>query len=376
MQQDIQGTGWREAARDEHGASTVEVIGIAAALAALLVALVLVLSTQGQQVGETMTGRIRAALNLSADATPGSASPGIAAAERADPAAAVQTPAAAPAQAQSSSWIDGLQLGLDFIGLIPVLGEPADLLNGLIYAGRGDTVNAGLSLIALWPAGGQAATAAKFGLRYGDEAVAAVRNTDNAADLARRTPCVGAVPAPTFRTLAAARPFGAGAALPVASAPLAAYNTLIAEARGSSGALAIVQSSPCLDAIYTWLRSRSPSNDIRRAVNEGPGPKVDPVYGYPVDRFEADHIVPLADIVNIPGFDKLTRQQQLEVANLRENFIGLGKSTNASKQDKSWSEWPGHSELGPVSPEVRARMLQLERDARAALERAVAARQP
>jgi hypothetical protein len=53
-------------------------------------------------------------------------------------------------------------LGLDLIGLIPVVGEPADAVNAGIYAYRGDYVNAGLSGAAMIPLIGQAATGGKL----------------------------------------------------------------------------------------------------------------------------------------------------------------------------------------------------------------------
>ena len=87
-----------------------------------------------------------------------------------------------------------------------------------------------------------------------------------------------------------------------------------------------------------------------------------------MDRFEADHIVSLKKMTEFPDFHKLTREEKLEVANLRENFIGLGKRTNASKQDKNWTEWPGHKELGPVPDDVRSAMQQAENTARQALQ--------
>jgi hypothetical protein len=77
-------------------------------------------------------------------------------------------------------------------------------------------------------------------------------------------------------------------------------------------------------------------------------------------------------IVEMPGFTRLTEAQQLEVLNeVRENLMGLGKATNASKAAKTWAEWAGHSQLGPVPPEVRQAMLELESVAKAALEAAI-----
>ena len=46
------------------------------------------------------------------------------------------------------------------VGLIPGLGEIADGINAAIYFARGDKVNGMLSIAAMAPIGGQAATAA------------------------------------------------------------------------------------------------------------------------------------------------------------------------------------------------------------------------
>lgn len=59
--------------------------------------------------------------------------------------------------------VDGLQLSLDIVGLIPVAGEIADGVNAGVYALRGDYVNAGLSVAAAIPIAGWAASGAKIG---------------------------------------------------------------------------------------------------------------------------------------------------------------------------------------------------------------------
>lgn len=100
---------------------------------------------------------------------------------------------------------------------------------------------------------------------------------------------------------------------------------------------------------YKNLRKKTPSNEIRKMVNPD-GPKVDPVYGYEVDKFEADHIVSMKETTDMDGFGRLTKEKQIEVLNLKDNFVGLGKSTNASKGAHSWADWKGHSGwyIGPV----------------------------
>lgn len=79
----------------------------------------------------------------------------------------------------------------------------------------------------------------------------------------------------------------------------------------------------------------------------------------------------MKEIVNIPGFSQLSKSQQIEILNLKDNFIGLGKSSNASKGAKNWDEWVGHSKLGKVPSDVRNNMLELESSARVALQKAI-----
>lgn len=62
--------------------------------------------------------------------------------------------------------LDGIQLGLDVVGLIPVFGEIADLANAGVSAARGDYVGAGLSLLSAIPFVGYLGTAGKA-TRYG-----------------------------------------------------------------------------------------------------------------------------------------------------------------------------------------------------------------
>ena len=54
---------------------------------------------------------------------------------------------------------------LDAVGFVPVLGEPADLVNGLIYASEKDYINAGLSMAAVIPVIGEAGKMTKYGAK-------------------------------------------------------------------------------------------------------------------------------------------------------------------------------------------------------------------
>jgi len=68
--------------------------------------------------------------------------------------------------------LDAFQSGLDTAGLFPGAGEPADGMNGVIYALRGRYAEAGLSFGAMLPVVGWAAVGTKFAVKHGDEAVA------------------------------------------------------------------------------------------------------------------------------------------------------------------------------------------------------------
>ncbi|MCY1286392.1 hypothetical protein D9M70_353610 [compost metagenome] len=91
--------------------------------------------------------------------------------------------------------LDGLQLGLDVVGLIPVVGEIADLANAGISLARGDYAGAALSLLSAIPFAGYLGTAGKVGRRGAKAAgeasakatkEAAERTTKEAADKAAK----------------------------------------------------------------------------------------------------------------------------------------------------------------------------------------------
>ncbi len=60
---------------------------------------------------------------------------------------------------------DVIHISLDVFGLIPVVGEIADLANGVLYTIEGDGVNASLSFAAALPVVGTGSTIAKYGLK-------------------------------------------------------------------------------------------------------------------------------------------------------------------------------------------------------------------
>jgi len=99
--------------------------------------------------------------------------------------------------------LDGTQLVLDGLGLVPGFGEIADGVNALISLGRGNYGDAALSAAAMIPFLGWGGTAAKWG-KHGADAVNAIdaandaRRTASRADdaiaAARRIPCLSSAP--------------------------------------------------------------------------------------------------------------------------------------------------------------------------------------
>lgn len=69
---------------------------------------------------------------------------------------------------------------LDVGGLLPVVGEPADFINGLWYTAEGDALNAGLSYGAMIPGLGLGATGTKWGGK------AAAKGGDDVAETVTR----------------------------------------------------------------------------------------------------------------------------------------------------------------------------------------------
>ncbi|WP_179059269.1 hypothetical protein [Pseudomonas taiwanensis] len=73
--------------------------------------------------------------------------------------------------------LDGLQTGLDVVGLIPGVGEFADLANAGVSLARGDYAGAALSLASAIPFAGWLGTAGKVGRRGAKAAAEGTANT-------------------------------------------------------------------------------------------------------------------------------------------------------------------------------------------------------
>lgn len=148
----------------------------------------------------------------------------------------------------------------------------------------------------------------------------------------------------------------------------AEFGSEVGEAAAKHGDDAASTSKGISKAEYKSLRKKTPSQEIRNHVNNIDGEKFDPIYGYPVETLEADHIVSMKEITEMDGFSSLSDVDKVEVLNLEDNFMGLGKPTNSSKGAKTWSEWQGHSTLGDIPAEIREKMIALEREARTKLQ--------
>jgi len=95
------------------------------------------------------------------------------------------------------------------------------------------------------------------------------------------------------------------------------------------------------DADYVRLRGKTPTRAIKESVNRVQE-KVCWICGEDAEILEADHIVPMYEIARIDGFQDLKERDQIEILNTRENFVGICKPCNASKQHLPWGVWRGH----------------------------------
>ncbi|MFC8054647.1 hypothetical protein [Bacillus cereus] len=80
-------------------------------------------------------------------------------------------------------------------------------------------------------------------------------------------------------------------------------------------------------------------------------------------------------IASMDYFGHFTGKQQLQVLNNPENFTGLSKFANTSKQSKSYEEWT-HYKKGTldeieVSPDFRSKMITREKQLERILQKQI-----
>jgi RHS repeat-associated protein len=90
-------------------------------------------------------------------------------------------------------WSEIVHTALDVAGMVPVIGEAADLANAAVYAAEGNWGEAALCAAAAIPVAGNAITAAKMGRNAKkaiDAAASIGEKTDDAVDVAKAAPPV------------------------------------------------------------------------------------------------------------------------------------------------------------------------------------------
>lgn len=73
-----------------------------------------------------------------------------------------------PADSEPYTWVDGVQDGIGALGFIPGVGAIPDGVNGVIYLFRGKWGDAGFSLVAMIPLGGDLVAAGRYGKKLND----------------------------------------------------------------------------------------------------------------------------------------------------------------------------------------------------------------
>ncbi|MCK6258661.1 WXG100 family type VII secretion target [Fictibacillus sp. KIGAM418] len=122
------------------------------------------------------------------------------------------------------------------------------------------------------------------------------------------------------------------------------------------------------DSTYSKLRRASPSSKVQKEINKN----IDEIIGTEdfalpgkiIDKkLHADHIVSLDKISRMEGIEKLSLEQQKEIANFIDNFVGLSEAANTSKGSKSFEEWVLYKKENIlVNPEFREKMMVKEKE--------------
>lgn len=128
------------------------------------------------------------------------------------------------------------------------------------------------------------------------------------------------------------------------------------------------------------IKKKTPTAKIRKQVNKGHNKKIEtedqtlPGKTF-IGSLEADHIVSMDRIASMDGFGNLTEKQELEVLNKPENFTGLSKSVNTSKQSKLYKAWTHYKKGTPdeieVSPDFRSKMITREKQLERILQKQI-----
>jgi hypothetical protein len=91
--------------------------------------------------------------------------------------------------------------------------------------------------------------------------------------------------------------------------------------------------------LYEQLRGRSPDGAARRLVNERAG-GIDELNERPLpdNRASIDHVPPLNEVIDMPGFRDLPEWQQLEILNDPEFLVRAERGPNSGRGDRSFRQ--------------------------------------
>jgi hypothetical protein len=128
---------------------------------------------------------------------------------------------------------------------------------------------------------------------------------------------------------------------------------------------------------YTRLRAASPGPDATKLALEnlddlpkelrGPnGQPIDVTTGKEIkpEDISPDHIYALKRIAREPGFNRLTPEQQLEIAELTKNYMPMTEEANSSKGGRTMEEWFKTPEGSKVPPDLRKVLIETQERAR------------
>jgi len=87
----------------------------------------------------------------------------------------------------------------------------------------------------------------------------------------------------------------------------------------------------------------------------------------PFFLLHADHIVPMKQITEMDGFNKLSFGNQLEVLNHKPNFSPLSETANTSRGAKTYEQWTRYKK-GNVDVDPAFRRSMMERAAKLEVE--------
>lgn len=129
--------------------------------------------------------------------------------------------------------------------------------------------------------------------------------------------------------------------------------------------------------LYTRLRAASPGpdatklalenlNDLPKELRGPNGHPIDVTTGKEMNPADVspDHMHALKRIAQEPGMDSLTPKQQLEIAELKKNYLPLSETANSSKSGRTMAEWFKTPEGSKVPPALRKILLEAEEQAR------------